>query len=194
MALEEFDQAGVDAIGGNLGRPIPGQSLTKSPDEPYVWEQPPEFTDFRDALDFVTSELLLEENLVPLLESMGAGVPIVDIVTQLAYVGFREGKWNPDMVLLLVEPLSYVLIALCEKAGIKDFVIYGGEDQDDTEEDEEEIKNLKQINLEKLAKDKLGNVTTVPEGALPKDIMEDIQETNVPSLLAPSNEPKSLLA
>lgn len=194
MALEEFDQAGVDAIGGNLGRPIPGQSLTKSPDEPYVWEQPPEFTDFRDALDFVTSELLLEENLVPLLESMGAGVPIVDIVTQLAYVGFREGKWNPDMVLLLVEPLSYVLIALCEKAGIKDFVIYGGEDQDDTEEDEEEIKNLKQTNLEKLAKDKLGNVTTVPEGALPKDIMEDIQETNVPSLLAPSNEPKSLLA
>jgi len=197
MALEEFDQAGVDAIGGNLGRPIPGQSLTKSPDEPYVWEQPPEFTDFRDALDFVTSELLLEENLVPLLQSMGAGVPIVDIVTQLAYVGFREGKWNPDMVLLLVEPLSYVLIALCEKAGIKDFVIYGGEDQDDTEEDEIEIRNLKQNNLEKLAKDKLGNITTVPEGALPKDIMEDIEETNVASLLAPSNEPeklKSLLA
>ena len=197
MALEEFDQAGVDAIGGNLGRPIPGQSLTKSPDEPYVWEQPPEFTDFRDALDFVTSELLLEENLVPLLQSMGAGVPIVDIVTQLVYVGFREGKWNPDMVLLLVEPLSYVLIALCEKAGIKDFVIYGGEDQDDTEEDEIEIRNLKQNNLEKLAKDKLGNITTVPEGALPKDIMEDIEETNVASLLAPSNEPeklKSLLA
>ena len=192
MALEEFDQAGVDAIGGNLGRPIPGQSLTKSPDEPYVWEQPPEFTDFRDALDFVTSELLLEENLVPLLQSMGAGVPIVDIVTQLVYVGFREGKWNPDMVLLLVEPLSYVLIALCEKAGIKDFVIYGGEDQDDTEEDEIEIRNLKQNNLEKLAKDKLGNITTVPEGALPKDIMEDIEETNVASLLAPSNKPKEL--
>ena len=197
MALEEFDQVGVDAIGGNLGRPIPGQSLTKNPDEPYVWEQPPEFTDFRDALDFITGELLLEENLVPLLESMGAGVPIVDIVTQLVYVGFREGKWNPDMVLLLVEPLSYVLIALCEKAGIKDFVVYGGEDQDDTEEDEIEIRNLKQNNLEKLAKDKLGNVTTVPEGALPKDIIEDIEETNVASLLAPSNEPeklKSLLA
>ena len=192
MALEEFDQAGVDAIGGNLGRPIPGQSLTTSPEEARPFEQPPEFTDFRDALDFMTSELLLEENLVPLLQSMGAGVPIVDIVTQLTYVGFREGKWNPDMVLLLVEPLAYVLIALCEKAGIKDFVIYGGEDQDDTEEDETEIRNLKQNNLEKLAKDKLGNVTTVPEGALPKDIMEDIQEANVASLLAPSNEPKEL--
>jgi len=192
MSLEEFDQAGVDAIGGNLGRPVPGQSLTTSPEEARPFEQPPEFTDFRDALDFTTSELLLEENLVPLLQAMGGGVPIVDIVTQLAYVGFREGKWNPDMVLLLVEPLSYVLIALCEKAGIKDFVIYGGEDQDDTEEDEIEVRNLKQNNLEKLAKEKLGNVTTVPEGALPKDIMEDIQQTDVASLLAPSNKPKEL--
>ena len=196
MEAEQFDQVGVDAIGGNLGRPIPGQSLTSSPDQARPFEQPTEFTDFRDALDYITSELLEEEALVPLLQSMGAGVPIVDIVTQLAYVGFREGKWNPDMVLLLIEPLSYVLISLCEKAGIKDFIVYGGEDEDDTEEDQREIQSLKESNLEKLAKEKIGNVTTVPQGALPTEIVEDIAQANLPSLLEPSveEEPKSLLA
>lgn len=198
MEAEQYDQAGVDAIGGNLGRPVPGQSLTSSPDESRPFESPPEYTDFRDALDFITSELLLEENLVPLLQAMGGGVPIVDIVTQLTYVGFREGKWNPDMVLLLIEPLSYVLIALCEKAGIKDFIIYGGENEEDSEEDQREIQSLRESNLEKLAKEKIGNTTTVPSGALPKEIVEDIAQTDVANLLAPSNkeeeEPKSLLA
>lgn len=197
LPFEQHDAVGIDALAENTGRPIPGQSLTNSPDESYPWESPPEFTNFKDALEYITDKLLVEENYMPMMQSVSDGVPLSDITTQLLYVGFREGKWNPDMVLLLVEPLSYVLIALCEKAGIKDFVIYGGEDQDDTEEDEIEIRNLKQNNLEKLAKDKLGNITTVPEGALPKDIMEDIEETNVASLLAPSNEPeklKSLLA
>jgi acetylglutamate kinase len=99
------------------------------------------------------------------------------------------------MVLLLIEPLSYVLISLCEKAGIKDFIVYGGEDEDDTEEDQREIQSLKESNLEKLAKEKIGNVTTVPQGALPTEIVADIAQANLPSLLEPSvEEPKSLLA
>jgi hypothetical protein len=198
MEAEQYDQAGVDAVGGNLGRPIAGQSLTSNPDESRPFESAPEYTDFRDALNYVTNELLLEENLVPLLQAMGGGVPIVDIVTQLTYVGFREGKWNPDMVLLLIEPLSYVLIALCEKAGIKDFIIYGEEEEEDSEEDKREIQSLRESNLEKLAREKIGSTTTVPSGALPKEIVEDIAQTDIASLLAPSNEeeeePKSLLA
>ena len=77
MEAEQYDQSGVDAVGGNLGRPIPGQSLTSNPDERRPFESSPEYTDFRDALDFITSELLLEENLVPLLQAIGGGVPIV---------------------------------------------------------------------------------------------------------------------
>ena len=188
MEAEQYNQVGVDALGANLGRPIAGQSLTSNPDESRPFESSPEYTDFRDALNYVTSELLLEENLVPLLQAMGGGVPIVDIVTQLTYVGFREGKWNPDMVLLLIEPLSYVLISLCEKAGIKDFIVYGGEDEEDSEEDQREIQSLRESNLEKLAREKIGSTTTVPMGALPKEIVEDISQTDVASLLAPSNK------
>ena len=52
LPLEEYDPAGIEAI-GKAGRPIPGQSLTNSPDSKYPWEQPPQFTNFKEALDYV---------------------------------------------------------------------------------------------------------------------------------------------
>ena len=36
----------------------------------------------------------------------------------MGYVGFREGKWNPDLMMMLIEPFMYLLMALAEKAGI----------------------------------------------------------------------------
>jgi len=90
--------------------------------------------------------------------------------------------------MMLVEPVMYVLMALCEKAGV-DYKLYGDEEQDDTEEDEVEIRNNKQKNLAAAAKAKIGNITKVPTGALPQDIVADIQSSSIsPSLLAQSQE------
>ena len=38
------------------------------------------------------NRLLDRQNLVPILKSINDGVPIMDIVAQIGYVGFREGK------------------------------------------------------------------------------------------------------
>ena len=43
--FEELDPKGVEAI-SQAGRPIPGQSLTNSPDAPYPWEGSSRFTNF----------------------------------------------------------------------------------------------------------------------------------------------------
>jgi hypothetical protein len=104
--------------------------------------------------------------MIPIVSAIGQDVPITDVATQMLYVGFREGKWNPDLLMMLVEPVMYVLMALCEKAGV-DYKLYGDEEQDDTEEDEVEIRNNKQKNLAAAAKAKIGNITKVPTGALP---------------------------
>ena len=84
---EIYNQDGIDAL-VNAGSPIPGQSLTNSPDTPYPWEGPPEFTDFREALNYMAEELLEEDIFVPLIIAMGNGVPVSDITLQILQRGF----------------------------------------------------------------------------------------------------------
>ena len=193
---EEYSQQGIDAL-VNSSRPIPGQSLTDSPDQSYPWESPPEFTNFQKAFNYLAEELLEEDIYVPLMVAMGQGVPISDITLQLLQRGFQEGKWNPDMLLMLIEPTMYLLLALAEKAGIQPR-LYGDEEEDLTEEEEAEIASLKAQNLADIAKDKVGDMPKVPSGVLPSEIVEEIENLEVPeSLLSPApqmEEVGSLLA
>ena len=192
---EEYNQEGIDAL-VNTGRPIPGQSLTEDPDNSDPWESPPEYTDFRKAFNYIAEELLEEEVYVPLVVAMGQGVPISDITLQILQRGFQEGKWNPDLFMMLLEPLMYFLLALAEKAAIEPR-LYGDEEDDLEPEDEDDIANMKANNLTALTKEKVGDMSKVPEGVLPADIVEDIEELEMPeSLLAPDNntEQPSLLA
>mgnify|MGYP005991406783 FL=1 len=187
LPFEQHDAVGIDALAENTGRPIPGQSLTNSPDESYPWESPPEFTNFKDALEYITDKLLVEENYMPMMQSVSDGVPLSDITTQLLYVGFREGKWNPDLLLLLVEPVMYVLMALAEKADIQ-YVLYG--DEEEEEEPETDLESKKAKNIQEVARAKLGNMSEVPQGALPTDIAQQIQSLDIgPGLLEKQNPP-----
>lgn len=190
--MEIYNQEGVDAL-AQSGKPIPGQSLTSDPEQRRPFENPPEFTTFKEALDFTVGELLLEENLIPILKAIGDGMPITEIVMQMGYVGFREGKWNPDLMMMMIEPLMYVLMALAEKAGLK----YRIDDEDDDEENEDEKENIlqeKTKNIARVAKEKANTVSGVPEGALPMDIVQEIENTkiNKESLLAKPNQETSM--
>ena len=46
------------------------------------------------------------------------------------YRGYTQGLWNPDLMLLLIEPTIYLLIAIADYADIKDYVLYEGEEDD----------------------------------------------------------------
>jgi len=181
--MEQYNQKAVDAF-ANTGRPIPGQSLTANPDEPRPFEGPPDFTNFKEALDYIASELLLEENYMPMMAAIADGVPITDLAMQIGYVGFREGKFNPDLMMMLMEPLMYLLMALAEKAGIE----YRIDDEDDDEDDdslfEEKAKNIADTVKQNV------NTGKVPSGVLPTNIVEQIEEIQIPeqSLLSKSEE------
>jgi hypothetical protein len=182
--MEEYNQEAVDAF-AQAGRPIPGQSLTSNPDEPRPFEGPPDFTNFKEALDYTTAELLEEEAYMSIVGALGDGVPVTDLAMQIGYVGFREGKWNPDLMMMLMEPLMYLLMALAEKAG----VAYRVDDEDEDEEDdtlfEEKAKNIADTVKEKVDKGQ------IPSGALPSDIVAKIESLEMPqeSLLAQPEEP-----
>ena len=189
---EQYDPEGLEVL-SNPNRAIPGQSLTNDPDNKYPWEQAPEYTTVKDALDDLVIEMLEEDVYVELVSSVGQGIPISDVVMQLLYTGFTEGKWNPDLFMLLIEPLMYVIMALCEKADVE-YIIYRGEEEDEEEIDAEATSRFK--TLKDVTKDKVEE--KISSQAVPGSVLEKIESFEVPkSLLSrpeQSEQNDSLLA
>lgn len=185
---EIYNQEAVDAL-VNAGKPIPGQSLTNDPDQRYPWENPPEYTDYKQALNFIADQLLDKEIYVPLMKGIGAGVPITDITLQMLQAGFEQGKWNPDLLMMLIEPTVYTLMALAEKANIQ-YRINGDEEEDMDEDDEKDIQMMKQKNLQELVKTKVSQESKVPSGVVPREILQQIDNMKMPKSLLSKEEPQ----
>tara|TARA_R100000008_G_C3517685_1_gene132254 strand:- start:125 stop:751 length:627 start_codon:yes stop_codon:yes gene_type:complete len=175
----ELEQEGLDVL-GSMNRAIPGESLTANPDEPRPWEQPPEFTTMQEALDSIVSSLLEEETYLSIVGAVKEGIPISDVVQQILYIGFNQGKWNPDLLMMLLEPLMYVVMALCEKSGVE-FTLYRGEEQDEDVSSETAI-NDRLANLESLKNITKPNILKPKASSVPAEILEDIEEAEVPSM------------
>jgi len=178
-----MDQAYVDQI-TKAGRSIPGQSLTNDPEQRYEFEKAPEITNLRDGIEYFFTKIVDEEVYPEVMELVIEGVPVMEIVQTILFSGFDKGVWNPDLMLLLAEPATYIIMALAERAGI-DYIIYA------EEEDEEEAENLAtgaSVNMAEYMKAKYKDI---PKGAIPEEIQERIEEIPVESLMAPQE--KSLL-
>jgi len=124
-------------------RPIPGQSLTNDPDTPAPFERPPEFTTKDDAINYFFKMITSEEGFPALMELLANGIPVMDIVEAILTRSFQDGLINPDMVLLLAEPLAYILLGLSEREGIKAKIVQDDGTTDTSEDDE----NLIQQNI-----------------------------------------------
>ena len=168
-----------------LNRAIPGQGLTNDPESPYPWEKAPEFTALDTSLQYIFGLLIDPENYVPIMDVIADGTALMDITQGILFKGFTEGKWNPDLMMLLAEPVAYILLALAERADINP-KIYKGEEED---EDNEATLFDMEIGKEKLKKLKEFSTTKeIPAGAIPKDIEEQIEELPIPSLLSKPEE------
>ena len=185
---EEMNPEAVEAF-ASRGYPIPGQSWTQPVEERRPFEGKPDFVDMQEALEYTALELLDEENYVPIVLALGDGVPVMDLALQMGYVGFREGKWNPDLMLMLLEPFAYLLMALAEKSGVK-YRLDSDDatalmDMDDGDADEEEAMLVaKAKNIADVARRKKARAGgNVPEGVLPENIVEKIEELPELSLL-----------
>lgn len=130
-----LDQQAIETMRPFDG-PIPGQSLTNSPESQAAHEGPPEYTNVREATQAIFMSLLEEEMLMEVSRMMANGTPIADITKMLLVSGLSQGKFNPDLMLLLVEPVMYMLLAIAEKVGIKNVKI-DAEDSDLLSNDQE---------------------------------------------------------
>ena len=168
----------------NTGRPIPGQSLTNSPDQKYAWEQPPQTVDTKDAMVEVFEALTEPEALRNTLIALDKGVGVIDIASITLYTAFIEGKFNPDVMLLLMEPTMYMVMSLAEKADIQ-YTLDSDDGFGKTELTSDERVSKLQSAVSTLDDVRKKAVQNVNPQSVPEDIKEIIEEKQIsPSLLA----------
>lgn len=181
------------AQAGQMKRSTPGEAMSNNPDNPYAFEGATEFTVQREALEYLFVTITDEDKYPAILGAIDDGVPLMELTQVILFKGFTEGKWNPDLLLMLAEPLAYMLMALAERQGI-DYVVNDDDVNDETEEDRDEATDNM---LSKLKISQGGGKANI---ALPPELVNRIEEVPIveESLLAqqPKLEaaPDSLLA
>ena len=187
----------------NYNGPVPGQSLTNNPDQKYAWEQAPEFVNRRDAELFILEELTEKDKFIAITDMISEGMPL-DIITRTYLMsGYSRGLWDVDLMMLLIEPTAFILMALAEKVGLE-YELYAGEAEEDGEElpEEQEKYISKTVDIVKKRIEKVGNKPLETIKSTNKELVERIEaipeETvqEVKGLLARPDtmeQPKSLL-
>lgn len=149
--------------------PIPGQSLTNSPDNPMPFETPVENVNVNGMVENMFLNLTKEDNIEEVLSLLRSDIPVEDVASTLIFETFRTGKATPDLMLLMLEPVMYMLISIADWADI-DVTIYPEEDLDKSKDEET-------MELDKFLTEE-GEIdpdAPAPEGVTP-DLVEAIKQ------------------
>lgn len=157
--------------------PIPGQSLTQDPENPMPWETPPEFTDIQEYVDEAFLDISDPETLPTLLDAMRHDAPIEYLVERYLQNDVRKGKITPDLMMLAIEPVMYILITMATYGGI-DPNFAEDVEQDDGEGMAEETRDIRMK----------------ANGLLAESDANNDHKISMNEMQAPSVAPKSLLA
>lgn len=173
---EQMDERYISQL-GKMKRPIPGQSLTNDPDSPLPFEGPPVFTKRKEATEEIFSNLIREDVYPQVIEGLLNGVPVMDMTKVILFEGFRQGKWNPDLFTLLIEPTAYMIMALAERAEV-DYRV-----DNDVEPDPQVEKNQIEKRFSTVKESLTNPKAKVKEGVIPKEIEKKIEEMPAPDSL-----------
>ena len=165
-------QTELQKIQGKMGRPLPGQSLTNDPENPAPFEQAPEYTTVNEGVEFLWDKFIEPETYTSVLEAIADGTPIMNLVQVVLYDGFTKGKWNPDLMMMLAEPATYMLMALAERQDIP-MTIYDGELEDETDDEMLFGQTLTDDRINQLKSSKESG--TIPAGILTPEMEEELE-------------------
>ena len=161
----EFEKANVNPFNS----PTPGEGLTQSPEQKFPWEQPSKHTEVKPVMEEIFLQITERENLIELLGLFMNKQPVDEIAQVILYKGVTSGLFNMDLMLMLVEPTMYLLIAIAEEYDIEP-VIYEGQDVDlaekediDTVKKETLGKQVGQVRKDAVPPSLLQRVKTLPE-------------------------------
>ena len=185
IAQNTENQQDLDELVGmiNKGSAIPGQSLTNNPNNRYPWESPPKYANPREALTAITTELLDTEKIGFLIDSLAEGMAVTDITTSILFAKFYQGEINPDMMLLLIEPIMYTIMSIGSEAGIEYNIEPNDVNESFDEPDEEfEKTKLSEFNraIGKVSNESKSKINkNIKSEILPKSLLEKIEDMSV---------------
>tara|TARA_R110002074_G_scaffold337752_1_gene508394 strand:+ start:363 stop:1097 length:735 start_codon:yes stop_codon:yes gene_type:complete len=181
----KFKQESLDEIVdlSSQGGAIPGQSLVNDPAQPYPWERPPEFSNPKHALDYMVGLIFQPEAMKNIVQALATGAPVADIAMVSLYAKFTEGKFNPDVLMLLAEPIMYIIMAIGEEANIK-YNIEDSNDLDEIDDEDYEEEFNQQINefrtvFEDIKKGTMKQKVEpekINSGVVPQNILDKVKE------------------
>jgi hypothetical protein len=156
---------------------VPGQSLTQDPENKANYETPPQFTDIQDYVDEAFLDISDPETLPQLLDALRHEAPLEYLVEAYLQKDVQNGLITPDLMMLAIEPIIYILITMATYAGIDPNFA----EDDDFDEDDEVNSETKELRMK--------------ANALLADSDEnDDHKISASEMQAPSVAPKSLLA
>ena len=170
--MAELDQQALEEHNPFQG-PVPGQSLTNSPDDQQPWEQPPKMTSIKEATERMFLEILKEENLEAIVNLLDDGMSVAKVTEMLLFIGFSKGEFNADLMMLLAEPTMYMILAVAEGVGIDPAI----NDDDAADEISEEATVEENAEVESFLKAREGALRN-PKGL--EDLQDNLARTEIP--------------
>ena len=170
--------------------PIPGQSLTNSPDKPHAFERPPEFTSVDDLMLYFADVLLEADTYTEMMKLLARGQTIDTLAQMILYTNFTEGKLTPDLMMLAYEPLVLFIMAMAERVNVEYTLDDDATDLDELDSEETaKVGNVMNdiTKMYKQSKQDQELVGMQRSASLKPELKREIEE-------APVEEVKSLLS
>lgn len=136
MAEEYFDDFNVAP---------PGHSLTED-NSKWPWGRPPEMVDPDQALDRTIEQITEPRRKRELMKLLMVGVSIETIVEGMIFTAFRDGKYTPDVGLLLKAPLGIIIADMAEEENVPYRLFENDNELDKDEMDDETFVRLMKEN------------------------------------------------
>ena len=177
-------QEEVQKVRSSSTRSVPGQSLSNDPENPAPFEKAPKFTSVHAASEEMFMDLIEPETYVSIMEAVDDGIPVMQITQMILFQKFKEGEYNPDLMIMMIEPVAYMIIALAERLDL-DIIV----DEDDDDEEDIFGVNFKEDQLKQLK----GAASTgaIPAGMLTPSMQEKME--GLPETLEETSEPEESL-
>jgi len=107
----------VNQYGDAFSTAPPGHSLTND-NKQWPWGRPPQHANPNDALDELIKSLEKPQRQKEMFKLLMVGVSVEAMVEGLAFKNFQDGKFTPDVAMLLKAPLALFIANLAEEEGI----------------------------------------------------------------------------
>jgi hypothetical protein len=184
----------ADLAAALMNQPIPGQSLTRSPDARAPYESPPAVTELAGVTQILFNAMTSDSFLQAFMDAanQGNGIVLDKIAAITLHEAFSSGKITPDLAILAVEPCIEVLMFISSLLDIP--VKFASDDK------ETDWQGVMRVASKQAKNVGASSPATLQEWLAQNDVEEQPEEPvtkaavkKAVSLLAPPSSPKSLM-